>query len=83
MAFFPSPNHILKLKAPDQLQSACKESLLILPEPGILESCIKIKINLNFVFTPLLWGPSKGFMKAFKAIIKPFEAPQRSVKMKI
>ena len=25
----------------------------------------------------------EGFMKAFKAFIKPFEAPQRSVKMKI
>ena len=29
MAFFPFPNHILKLKALDQLQSAGKESLLI------------------------------------------------------
>ena len=28
-AFFHSPNHTLKLKAPDQLQSARKESLLI------------------------------------------------------
>ena len=27
-------------------------------------------------------GDSKGFMKAFKAFIKPFEAPQRSVKIK-
>ena len=34
------------------------------------------------IFT-LLCGVSKGFMKAFKAFIKPFEAPQRSVKIKI
>ena len=27
--------------------------------------------------------PQKGFMKAYKAFIKPFEAPQRSVKIKI
>ena len=35
-----------------------------------------------FIFT-LLCGASKGFIKAFKALIKPFEAPQRSVKIKI
>ena len=35
-----------------------------------------------FIFT-LLCGASKGFMKAFKAFIKPFEAPQRSVKTKL
>ena len=34
----------------------------------------KKKINLNFIFT-LLCGALKGFM--------PFEAPQRSVKIKI
>ena len=28
-------------------------------------------------------GASKGFMKAFKAFIKPFEAPHRKVKIKI
>ena len=26
-------------------------------------------------------GASKGFMKAFKPFIKPFEVPQRSVKI--
>ena len=31
----------------------------------------------------LLCGALKGFMKAFKAFIKPFEAPQSSVKIKI
>ena len=31
----------------------------------------------------LLCGASKGFMKAFKACINPFEVPQRSVKINI
>ena len=31
----------------------------------------------------LLCGASKGFMKAVKAFIKPFEAPQRSMKITI
>ena len=35
-----------------------------------------------FIFT-LLCGASKGFMKAFKAFIKPSEAPQKSEKIKI
>ena len=35
-----------------------------------------------FIFT-LLCGVSKGFMKAFKTFIKPLEAPQREVKIKI
>ena len=34
-----------------------------------------------FIFT-LLSGASKGFMKALKPFIKPFKAPQRSVKKK-
>ena len=55
---------------------------LTLKDPFISESCIEIKIELNFIFT-LLCGASKGFMKAFKAFIKPFEAPQRNVKIKI
>ena len=40
------------------------------------------KITAIFIFT-LLCGPSKGFMKVLKAFIKPFEAPQKSVKIKI
>ena len=48
----------------------------------ISESYINMKIKLNFYFT-LLCGASKGFMKALKTFIKPFEAPQRSVKIKI
>ena len=31
----------------------------------------------------LLCGVSKCFMKTVKALIKPFEAPQRNVKIKI
>ena len=51
---------------------------LTLSAPCISENRVKIKINLNaFIFTHLC-GASKGFMKAFKAFIKPFESPQRS-----
>ena len=35
-----------------------------------------------FIFT-FLCGASKSFLKAFKGFIKPFEAPQRSAKIKI
>ena len=45
------------------------------PNPGRRE-----KIKLNFYF---LCGASKSFIKALKAFMKPFEAPQRSVKIKI
>ena len=40
------------------------------------------KLTYIFVFT-LLCGASKGFKKALKAFIRPFEAPQRSVKTKV
>ena len=40
------------------------------------------KLTWIFAFT-LLCGASKGFIKAFKALIKPFEASQRSVEIKI
>ena len=43
------------------------EICLTLQDPFISESCIEIKIEL----------------KALKAFIKPFEAPQRSVKINI
>ena len=45
------------------------------------ESCMKVRINLKFFFA-LLCGASKGFMKAC-TFIKPFEAPQRRVEIKI
>ena len=40
------------------------------------------KTNLNFIFT-FLCGATKDFMKAFKGFVKPFEAPQRSMKVKM
>ena len=55
---------------------------ITLPVPYISGSCSKTKIYLNFYFHTSLWR-LKGFMKAFKVFIKPFEAPQRSVKIKI
>ena len=39
------------------------------------------KLTEVFIFT-LPDGASKGFMMTLKAFIKPFEAPQRSVKIK-
>ena len=42
---------------------------LTLKDPIISESCIETKIELN--------------LKALKAFIEPFEAPQRSAKIKI
>ena len=48
--------------------------ILTLPALSISESCIKIKISLNFYFHTSLWC-LKGLTKAFKAFIKPFEAP--------
>ena len=56
-----------------------KVVILNLTAPRILESCFKI---LLFIFT-LLYGDSKGLMKAFQAFTKPFEAPQRSLIIKI
>ena len=47
------------------------KDVLTLKDPIISESCIEIKNKLNFIFT-LLCGASKGF-----------EAPKRSVKIKI
>ena len=40
------------------------------------------KLTEIFIFI-LLCGTSEGSTKATKAFIKPFEAPQRSVKIKI
>ena len=58
------------------------EFALTLNVPCISESCIEIKIKLNFCFhTSLRW--LKNFYEGFEDFKKPFEAPQRSVKMKI
>ena len=43
---------------------------------------LKEKLSKILIFT-LLCGASKGFMKALKAFIKPFQAPQRTVKINI
>ena len=40
------------------------------------------KLTSIFIFR-LLCGASKSFMKALKVFIKTFEAPQRSLKIKI
>ena len=40
------------------------------------------KLTEIFIFI-LLWGTSKGFMQELNAFIKLFEAPQRSLKIKI
>ena len=47
------------------------------PDPGQRE---KIDLIYKFIIT-ILCGASKGFMK--KAFMKPFQAPRRSVKIKI
>ena len=57
---------------------------LTFPAPCISESCIKIKINFYFInFSFSHFFVVHFFMKAFKAFIKPFEAPQRRVETRI
>ena len=51
-------------------------------DPSLPDLGRRGKINLNSYFHTYLWC-LKGFMKAFKAFIKPFEAPQRNVKIKV
>ena len=53
--------------------------ILTLPVPLLDE---EKKLSQIFIFS-LLCGVSKDFMKELKAFAKPFEAPQRSVKIKI
>ena len=55
------------------------EVRLTLKDPFISESCIVIKIELNFYFHTSLWCLRRFNEGAF---IKPSEAPQRSVKIK-
>ena len=45
--------------------------------------CILTVLALSVRIFTLPYGASKGFMKALKAFIKPFEELQRSVKIKI
>ena len=53
---------------------------LTLPTPCISESYVRMKINFKFLFLHFFVVLQKDFNKAF---IEPFDAPQRSVKIKI
>ena len=57
----------------------CLYCHLTLPVPYISGSCIEIKIKSNVYLHTSLWC-----LKRFdEGLIKPFEAPQRKVKIKI
>ena len=58
------------------------KEVLTLKDPFISETCIEIKIELNFYFHISLWC-LKRFYEGLKAFVKSFEALQRSVKIKI
>ena len=60
----------------------CVYQELTLNVPYISESCIEIKIKWNFYFHTSTWC-LKRFYEVFKTFIKPFETPQRNVKIKI
>ena len=51
----------------------------MLVNPSRLDPGRREKNNLNFYFSHLFMVPQK----VFKAFMKPFEAPQRNVKIKI
>ena len=55
------------------------EVRLTLKDPFISESCIVLKIELNFYFHTSLWCLRRFNEDTF---IKPSQAPQRSVKIK-
>ena len=55
------------------------QSSLVLTFPALCISEIFIKMKIKFLFSHFFAVPQK----AFKAFLKPFEAPQRSVKIKI
>ena len=56
---------------------------LTLPTQCISESYVKMKINLIVLFSHFFVVPQKYLWRPLKVFIKPFEAPQRSVKIKI
>ena len=56
--------------------------IFVSPSRPYLERREKIKWKFLFPYFFFVVA-QKGFMKAFKAFIKPFEAPQRIVKRKI
>ena len=63
------------------IEFLCKNNDLTFPVLCISQSCVEIK--LEFLFSHFFVVPEKVFMKVFMAFIKPFEAPQRSAKIKI
>ena len=68
MAFTAISFHKIVSKQIKKNLRRCFYSINDCPAPCISNSCIKIKINLNFIFT-LFCGASKSF--------KPFKAPQK------
>ena len=79
LKFTPFVILLLEVNAFFKLMSFPNNGVLTLPVPIPDE---EKKLKLNFYFR-ILCGASKGFTKALKAFIKPFEVPQRSVKIKI
>ena len=68
-----------------KLIKRCPDYFRIVPDSLTLPVLIpdeEKKLTYIFIFR-LLCGASKGFMKPLRAFIKPFEAPQRSLKIKI
>ena len=59
----------------------CTENFSV--NPSRLDPGRREKINLNFYFHTSLWCLKRFYEGLLKAFIKPFEAPQRSVKIKI
>ena len=60
----------------DRYRATDTHSLFCIPN---LPACFfRKKLTGIFIFI-LLWCASKGFMKAFKVFIKPFETPRRRV----
>ena len=58
-------------------------SELNLSRPVHFRKLYQNKNELKILFSHFFVVPQKGFMRAFKAFIKPLEAPQRSAKIKI
>ena len=80
----PTFKDLIQLRLPQEKQDVLKvnivifsKTLLTFPAP-ILDEDKKLKS-----FFVLLCVASKDFIKGLKAFIKPFEAPQRSGKIKI
>ena len=78
------PNDSITYSEPFSFKTKITERILLLVIPRMLTRNVLIpdkvkKLSYIFIFTRLC-GASKGFIKAF---IKPFEAPQTRVKIKI